>query len=107
MGQADLPDGTAPQVSSFDFNASPIIIATLAPVEGADPVEAAAIVREQVVPALLGIDGVATAELTGGETTILDIVLDATKMAEKGISLQQVQGILFANQMHPALRIDR
>ncbi len=99
VGQATLPEGSAPQVSSFDFNASPIIIATLAPVEGADPVEAAAIAREQVVPALLGIDGVATAELTGGETTILDIVLDPAKMAEKGISLQQVQGILAANQI--------
>ncbi len=99
VAQTDLPEGSAPQVSSFDFNAAPIIIATLAPVDGADPVEAAAIAREQVVPALQGIDGVATAELTGGETTILDIVLDPTKMAEKGISLQQVQGILFANQI--------
>ena len=99
VGQAVLPDGVVPNVSSFDFNAAPIIIATLSPVEGADPVEAAAITREHVVPALLGIDGVATAELTGGETPILDIVLDPQKMADNGISLQQVQGILFANQI--------
>jgi HAE1 family hydrophobic/amphiphilic exporter-1 len=97
--QAALPEGAAPQVSSFDFNAAPIIIATLSPVEGADPVEAAAITREEVVPALLAIDGVASAELTGGETPILDIVLDPEKMAESGIALQQVQGILLANQI--------
>ena len=67
--------------------------------EGADPIEAAAITRSQVVPALQAIDGVATAELTGGETPILDIVLDPEQMAENGISLQQVQGILSANQI--------
>jgi len=96
---ADLPQGVEPQVSSFDFNAQPIIIATIAAVEGADPVEAAAIARDEVVPALLGIDGVATAELTGGATPILDIVLDPETMAENNISLQQVQGILLANQI--------
>ena len=99
VAQADLPEGIEPQVSSFDFASQPIIVATVGPVEGADPVEAAAITRDEVVPALLGIEGVSTAELTGGATPILDIVLDPAKMAEHGISLQQVQGILFANQI--------
>ncbi len=99
VAQAELPEGVEPQVSSFDFNSQPIIVATVAPVEGVDPVEAAAITRDEVVPALLGIEGVSTAELTGGATPILDIVLDPAKMAEHGISLQQVQGILFANQI--------
>ena len=99
VAQAELPEGIEPQVSSFDFSSQPIIVATVGPVEGADPVEAAAITRDEVVPALLGIEGVSTAELTGGATPILDIVLDPAKMAEYGISLQQVQGILFANQI--------
>ncbi|HZW00313.1 MAG TPA: efflux RND transporter permease subunit [Candidatus Deferrimicrobium sp.] len=99
VAQAELPEGVEPQVSSFDFNSQPIIVATVGPVEGVDPVEAAAITRDEVVPALLGIEGVSTAELTGGATPILDIVLDPAKMAEHGISLQQVQGILFANQI--------
>ena len=60
---------------------------------------AAAITRDELVPALLGAEGVATAELTGGTTPILDIVLDPEKMAESGIPLQQVQGILAANQI--------
>ncbi len=107
VGQATLPEGVQPSVSSFDFNAAPIIIATLSPAEGADPVEAAAVTRDQVVPALTAIDDVATAELTGGETPILDIVLDPQAMAENGISLQQVQGILLANQITlPAGSID-
>ena len=52
-----------------------------------------------MVPALQGIDGVSTVDLTGGPTPILDIVLDPAAMAETGISLQQVQGLLFANQI--------
>ncbi len=99
VAQAELPEGVEPQVSSFDFASQPVIVATVGPVEGADPNEAAAITRNEVVPALLGIDGVSTAELTGGATPILDIVLDPARMAEYGISLQQVQGILFANQI--------
>ena len=99
VGQLDLPDGSVPQVSSFDFNSQPIVIATIGPVEGADPTEAAEIARGVVVPELLGIEGVSTADLTGGPTPILDIVLDPEAMADEGIALQQVQGILFANQI--------
>ena len=86
-------------MSSFDFNSQPIIVATIGAAEGADPVEAAAIARGEVVPDLLAIEGVSSAELTGGATPILDIVLDPEAMAEHGISLQQVQGILMANQI--------
>ena len=99
VAQAELPQGVPPSVSSFDFNSQPIIVATIGAEDGVDPVEVAAIAREEVVPALLGIDGVATAELTGGATPILDTVLDPESMAEHSISLQQVQGILFANQI--------
>src|SRR3990172_1359720 len=99
VGEAELPEGIEPQVSSFDFGSQPIIVATIGPVEGADPLEAAALTRDEVVPALLAIDGVSTAELTGGATPILDIVLDPEAMAERGISLQQVQGILFSNHI--------
>jgi HAE1 family hydrophobic/amphiphilic exporter-1 len=99
VGQVQLPEGAVPSVSSFDFASQPIIVATIGAEEGADPVAAAAIAREEVVPDLLAIEGVASAELTGGATPILDIVLDPEAMAEDGISLQQVQGILMANQI--------
>ena len=61
VGQLNLPQGSNPQVSSFDFNSQPIVVATIGPVEGADPTEAALIARTQVVPALLGVEGVSTA----------------------------------------------
>ena len=97
--QLDLPQGSEPQVSSFDFNSQPIVVATIGPVEGADPTAAAQIARTEVLPSLQGIEGVSTVDLTGGPTPILDIVLDPVAMAESGIALQQVQGILFANQI--------
>ena len=99
VARLQLPEGSQPQVSSFDFNNQPVIIATIGPVEGASPADAARIARGEVVPALLGIEGVSTADLTGGPTPILDITLDPAAMAETGISLQQVQGVLLANQI--------
>ena len=91
--QLDLPEGGEPQVSSFDFNDQPVIIATVSPLEGADQVEASRFARQELVPALQGIEGVSTVDLTGGPTPILDIVLDPEAMADAGISLQQVQGV--------------
>ncbi|CAN5614368.1 efflux RND transporter permease subunit [soil metagenome] len=99
VGQLQLPEGSQPQVSSFDFNNQPVVIATIGPVEGASPADAARIARAEVVPGLLGIEGVSTADLTGGPTPILDITLDPAAMADAGISLQQVQGVLLANQI--------
>jgi hydrophobic/amphiphilic exporter-1 (mainly G- bacteria), HAE1 family len=99
VGQLDLPQGSEPQVSSFDFNSQPIIIATVGPVEGADPTAAAEIARNELLTSLQGIEGVSTVDLTGGPTPIIDIVLDPEAMGEAGVSLQQVQGILAANQI--------
>lgn len=99
VSTVDLPQGSEAQVSSFDFNDQPVIIATVGAVEGGDPVEAARIAREELAPTLLGIDGVSSADLTGGPTRVLDIALDPVAMAEAAISLQQVQGTLFANQI--------
>ena len=39
--QLDLPEGGEPQVSAFNINDQPVIIATVSPLEGADQVEAA------------------------------------------------------------------
>ena len=99
IGSAQLPADVDPLVMSFSMDQLPVITATIGTAAGADPDEAASIAHQEIIPRLLGVDGVSTAELTGGTTPILDIVLDPEAMAESGISLQQVQGILFANQM--------
>jgi HAE1 family hydrophobic/amphiphilic exporter-1 len=99
IGNAQLPDAVEPMVMSFSMDQLPVVTATIGTAPGADADEAAAIARDQILPRLQGVDGVSTAELTGGTTPILDIVLDPVAMAAHGISLQQVQGILYANQI--------
>ena len=99
VGEVELPEGIDPVINSFSIDQVPVVTATIGATPGADPDEAARIVREEIAPALQGLDGVSTVELTGGATPLLDIVLDPVAMAEAGISLQQVQGILFANQI--------
>ena len=37
VGQLDLPQGSEPQVSSFDFNSQPIVVATIGPSRGRRP----------------------------------------------------------------------
>jgi multidrug efflux pump subunit AcrB len=75
------------------------VTATIGAAEGADPALAAGIARDEIMPRLEGIEGVSGAEITGGSTPVLDIVLDPEAMAGAGISLQQVQGIL--QQLRP------
>jgi HAE1 family hydrophobic/amphiphilic exporter-1 len=99
VDSAMLPDGVEPIINSFSIDQMPVVTATVGVAEGADPDEAAYIARTEILPALQGIDDVSNADLTGGATPLLDIVLDPQAMAEHSISLQQVQGILFANQI--------
>ena len=107
VGGAPLPQDVAPMVMSFSMDQLPVVTATIGTAAGAEADAAAAVAREWIVPRLEGVDGVSSAELTGGTTPILDIVLDPEAMAAHGVSLQQVQGILFANQMTlPAGSID-
>jgi HAE1 family hydrophobic/amphiphilic exporter-1 len=99
VGGVALPATVDPFVNSFGIDDFPVVTATIAAAEGADPDKIAHIARTRILPELQGLDGVSAADLTGGSTPALDIVLDPAKMAEHGISLQQVQGILFANQI--------
>mgnify|MGYP002063650831 CR=1 FL=1 len=48
VGQLDLPEGSDPQVSSFDFNSQPIVIATVSAAQGADPAEDEVVVAHLV-----------------------------------------------------------
>jgi len=96
---AALPVDVDPTVMSFSMDQLPVVTATIGAAPGADPTVAAEIARTGILPAIEGIDGVSGAELTGGSTPVLDIVLDPEAMAESGVSLQQVQGILYANHI--------
>ncbi len=96
---AGLPKSVTPQVQALNINSSPVIIASVAGTS-ADGLDAAAeVARNQVKPALQGIDGVATVDLTGGLQAQVMVTLDPDKLTSTGISVAQVTGILTANNL--------
>ena len=51
------------------------------------------------MPALQGIDGVATASVTGVEQQIVTVNLDLQKSQAAGLTVSQVEGVLQANNI--------
>ena len=99
LRQAGLPSSTTPQVAALDINASPVIIASIAATSTSTLADAARIAQTELQPALLGLDGVASVDLTGGEQPRVMVTLDPDKMAKNGITAAQVSGVLAANNL--------
>src|SRR5579864_7480088 len=97
QAQASLPSGITPQVQTFSVNSLPVI--QLAVTSSEDPVALAAQVKQQVVPVLQGIDGVANASMTGVEQQIVTVTLDLKKVQDAGLSVSQIEGVLQANNL--------
>jgi len=97
QAQASLPSGITPQVQTFSVSSLPVI--QLAVTSSQDPVTLAAQVKQEVVPALQGIDGVANASVTGVEQQIVTVNLDLKKMQAAGLTVSQVEGVLQANNI--------
>jgi hydrophobic/amphiphilic exporter-1 (mainly G- bacteria), HAE1 family len=97
QAQASLPSGITPQVQTFSVNALPVI--QLAVTSSEDPVALAAQVKQEVVPVLQGIDGVANAIVTGVEQQIVTVTLDLKKVQASGLSVSQIEGVLQANNL--------
>jgi hypothetical protein len=89
LERVDLPSGAEdPTVARIDFGDFPIIAIT---VWGGDSPQALeAVVRDTVVPALKRIDGVFTVSVTGEQEQLLTISLDPARMAELGVSVNDV-----------------
>ncbi len=96
---ANLPDGVTPDVSALDINAAPVIIASVAATSEDGFAEAASIAQDTIRPALLGLDGVASVDVTGGEEARVTITLDPAKLARTGVSVSQVTGVLGASNL--------
>src|SRR5262245_61871319 len=94
-----LPDGVDPKVSGLNLNDQPVIVATVSAPEGGDPERAAQIAREVLLPEITGLDGVSSADLTGGPTTQLQVTLKPDALSQTGITPTQVAGVLRANQI--------
>ncbi len=94
-----LPQGVSPQVTALNINQSPVIIASIATSSDADLAAAGRIVRTDIVPALQGLDGVGSVDVTGGLEQRVTVTLDSTRLALAGTSVQQVVGALQTNNL--------
>ncbi len=99
--QASLPSGVTPQVETFDISNQPVI--QLAVTSTQDNATLATNLQNIVVPALQGINGVASVNVTGERNQIVTVTLDATKLKNEGLTTTQVQAALEAdNTIVPA-----
>ena len=96
---AGLPESVAPVIQSLNINASPVIIASIVATDEEGLDEAAEIARAEIVPEIQSLQGVARADLTGGRESQILVTLDSDELAETGISVQQVTGVLQANNI--------
>ena len=94
-----LPDAVDADVSALNINASPVVIASIA-ATSEDGLEAAAdIARSEIIPEILGLEGVASADLTGGVEQQVLVTLDPDKLADNRITVAQISGVLQANDL--------
>ncbi len=99
LAKANLPASVDPTVQALNINASPVVIASIAATSADGLDKVAQIARTEIVPEILAIEGVAKADLTGGLETRLFVTLDPEKLAKSGISVQQIVGVLQANNL--------
>lgn len=96
--QASLPSNVTPQVQMFNISDQPVI--NLAVTSSAlNQQDLAVRLKQDVVPVLQGINGVANVNLTGVRAQIVTVTLDLKKMQSQGISVSQIQGALQANNI--------
>jgi HAE1 family hydrophobic/amphiphilic exporter-1 len=99
IGGLQLPSAVSPKVLVLNINAQPVVIASVKGVGSTSLDEVVRLVQTDVVPELSAIDGVSSVSVTGGQEPRVRIALSAAKLAQAGVSLQQVQGVLAANNL--------
>lgn len=96
---AGLPPGVTPQVTAFNINASPVIIAAISGTNGTSLEDVGEVARTVIVPELAGLDGVSAVDLHGGLEQRAMVTLDPGKLSATGVSATQVAGALDANNL--------
>lgn len=92
-------DVEKPKVTKISFESGPMIYTAITAKEGTTDAELQDIVKNRIVPALEGLEGVGKVETLGLQSEHLYIRLDANKMAEKKVTYQQVSQVLQAMNM--------
>ena len=91
-----------PTVGRFNFSDIPLVAYTINTTDtGPDALSTLRRqVSEGVLPELQGVAGVNSASISGGADKRILITLDEKKLAEKGLTAAQVQGVLQANNVN-------
>jgi len=96
---AGLPAEVEPELAALNINAAPVIISSIAATNEDGLDEVAELARTEIVPSIAALEGVASADVTGGLEQQLLVTLDPDAMAEAGVTVQQLQGVLQANNL--------
>ncbi len=99
LGSIGLPAGVTPQLTALNINQSPVIVASVSATGDAGLENTARIARSDIVPALQGLDGVASVDVTGGQEQRAMVTLDPYRLNLAGFSVGQVSGVLQANNL--------
>ncbi len=97
QAQSNLPTGITPQIQTFSVSSLPVIQLAVTSPQG--PITLALQVRQDVLPVLQGIDGVANANVTGVKQQIVSVTLDINKVQAAGLTVSQIEGVLQANNI--------
>lgn len=99
LRSSGLPAGVEPTVGAFNFNAAPVVVASVSAAGDSDLEAVAQIARTEIIAELQSLPGVAAADLAGGLEDRLVVTLDPQRLAEAGASTQQIVGVLQANNL--------
>ncbi|GCE47875.1 HAE1 family hydrophobic/amphiphilic exporter-1 [Thermosporothrix hazakensis] len=95
--QSQLPEDVKPSLQSFNISDLPVMYLSVS--SSQDSQQLALDLKQKVVPELQSIPDVARVEITGIREQIVTITLDMKKLAATGISQEQIQGALQANNL--------
>ena len=97
LASLQLPQGAVrPQISRFNFDDLPAVQFGLL---GDTPAALEALATGRVAPELRGLPGVARVDVTGGAQRQVRLTLDPRRLAERGVSPDQVTGALRGNNL--------
>ena len=90
---------STPSIQSFDINAFPALIVAIKGTGSTTPDQLNSLAASSIVPSLQSLDGVSKVDLTGATQYRLVVKLDPAKLAANGVSINQIQGVLAANNL--------
>ncbi|GCE14641.1 efflux RND transporter permease subunit [Tengunoibacter tsumagoiensis] len=103
--QATLPTGVNPQTITESTSSIPVVQLSVTSAE--DAATLGADLKTTVVPALQGISGVSSVQVTGLRNSIVSIQVDPQKLQEQGVQIAQIQAALQgSNALIPAGEIN-